>query len=173
MLPLALILTAVGLALLANAVLKVVHFESFVESVAHYAPTVHPRLVAVVWTTWEVTGAVLLVTPTWYRVVPAAWLLAAATGGLARRASQGATHDCGCTARARKVGRTVIRNNLALLAGLLITHALWAGLSSLGIAMGGGMALFVLALFTVGSDKNSMTISIDRTVARRGSAGLT
>lgn len=155
MLPLAVALTLAGLALLANAMLKLVHFSSFVDAVARYAPTARPYLVAVGWTASEALAAILLLTPLWFRAIPAAWLIAGATGGLARRASQGAAHDCGCTRRSKKISPAAVRNNLVLLALCLVAQAYWAGAASLGIALTGTLAVGAIAFLTVGSDRTT------------------
>jgi hypothetical protein len=152
MLPLALVLSAVGLGLLANGLLKVLRFDSFVEAVTRYAPTARPSLVAAAWAASEMAAAVFLLTPLWFRVIPTAWLMAAATGGLTRRLSQGEAHDCGCTSRTRKVSPAVVRNNSVLLVSLLIAQGFWGGAASLGAGLVGALVLFQLGFLAVGSD---------------------
>lgn len=155
MLPLAAVLTFAGVALMANAVLKIMRFESFVEAVNGYAPTARPAFVAATWAASEAAAALFLVTPLWFRVVPAAWLMGAATGGLARRARQGQDHDCGCTSRARRVSPAVVRNNCLLITALLSAQGVWGGWGSLGLALAGALVLFQIGFLAVGSDNDN------------------
>lgn len=152
MLPLAVLLTLAGVALLANAALKIMRFESFVEAVTRYAPSARPSLVAAAWAGAEMTAAVVLVTPLWCRAVPAAWVIGAATGGLARRTRQGQDHDCGCSSRARKIAPTVVRNNCLLLSAVLAGQGAWGGARSAGLGIAGALILFQIGFLAVGSD---------------------
>lgn len=150
------LLVACGLALLWSAARKSREYRAFVTAVSAYQPRFRPSL-AFVWVAAEAgAGVALLVPGGAARVIPATWLLATATGAVARRVHQGETHDCGCHSKPRPISARALVGNSVLI-GVGVAAAGWTGRPDAAMlaAAGAGVA-FAVGYFSVGaSDRAS------------------
>lgn len=106
-----------GVLMLGVAVTKIGRFHDFRKTVSAYEPWIDERVTAVSWIAIEATAAILLFVPQDWRFSPAAAVVGIASGAVARRVTQGASHDCGCGGRTHAVSWRILARNAILLAG--------------------------------------------------------
>lgn len=151
------VISGLGVLMIYSGARKAVQRQMFEEALGAYDPVVSSKLLARCWAGAEVAAGVACLVPHPGRVVGLTWVLAAATGAVARRVVQRETHDCGCHRRPRMIGtRALIGNTLSLsaLCGLSIA---FAGVDGLLPTLAGIPVAATIAFFVVGSRSNKTT----------------
>lgn len=106
-----------GFYLLVSVVPKVLDRRAFASKLSAYGLTLPAGRIswALVWIGAELIAAVALFTSSPLRFLFAVALVAVATGAVARRVFQGATHDCGCGASEGRIGVRLLVRNVVLI----------------------------------------------------------
>ncbi len=144
-------ISVLGLLMVYSGGRKFVRRQAFEEALAAYDPAVNPRLLARGWAVAEVVAGVGCLLPHPGRALGLTWVIAAATGAVARRVMQSESHDCGCHGRARPISPRALVGNTFGLAVLCALSFVFGGLSSLLIVLAGIPLAAGAAFFLVGS----------------------
>ena len=149
------LLTVTGAFLAWNGIRKIFGFAEFASAVEDYAPRARGAGIARIWVAFEIAAGLALVVPFPHRAVLATAALSAATGAVARRASQGERHDCGCAAglTTRSTSPRAVAGNCVVIGALAAlayagTPAIETGAALAGAMLGG----FVFGFAAVGGD---------------------
>ena len=143
-------ISALGLVMAYSGVRKVIRHDAFEKAVDAYQPVVSSRALARGWAIAEVTAGAACLVPFSGRALGLTWVVAGATGAVARRVVQRESHDCGCHGRARPVGPRALVGNTLIVALLCATSFVFADAEGLVMALAGIPLVAGAGFFLVG-----------------------
>ncbi len=148
-------ISVLGALMIVSGGRKLAQREAFEAALRRYQPVASPRLLARGWALVETTAGVACLVPHPARSLGLTWVIAAATGAVARRLVQGETHDCGCHTRPRPISSRALVGNTLGLAALCALSFVFAGDRGLVIALAGIPVAAGGSFFLVGSGSSN------------------
>jgi hypothetical protein len=158
-------LSALGALMVYSGGRKLVRREAFEEAIEAYQPVMSPRLLARGWAVAETAAGLVCLVPIPGRALGLTWVMAGATGAVARRVLQGESHDCGCHSRARPVSPRALVGNTVIVALLCTFSFVFGDVEGLVVALAGIPLAAGVAFLLVGKRSETKTESVANEVA--------